>query len=456
MMSKVLLFALAFIAIALQVAAQQPQCPQGQLLFQGQCQPIRYVEGCATYLVDNRCQSCEYGYALSQGGCVKNGNECGDCCASYTQEGACLQCAGGLYSADPYCVRNEIYGCIVKQGDKCAVCGWGLSLLSGLCVPTIADCASYSQQGICTACNPHFQLIGSYCYAFPTVPNCNNHNEYGCIECQQGYFLTSKQTCQQYQPGCLDYWQEQCTACLPRFRLTGGVCLIEGCKDYNSDCCQQCQSGWQVVEGKCELNGCVRMVNSSCVQCRDGLRLTAQGCVQAAEYQCKSCASGLTFLNGACVKVIFGCLSYQNGSCCAQCASPFQLTVNGECQILGCQDYCQQGCTRCLAPFTLSNGLCSIDGCSNYDSKGCIACQSAYLLGAGACWPKDPNCAAYGPVSSKPLCRQCVDRFYLLNGTCRPADKGCSYDNNGVCTCKSNFTLKAGKCEIVGCCSYNW
>lgn len=69
-MKQVLFLLLAILALQLQYARAQATCPQGQLPFAGTCKDIFYIEGCATYSADNRCQTCEYGFELSQGRCL--------------------------------------------------------------------------------------------------------------------------------------------------------------------------------------------------------------------------------------------------------------------------------------------------------------------------------------------------------------------------------------------------
>lgn len=121
-------------------------------------------------------------------------------------------------------------------------------------------------------------------------------------------------------------------------------CWIWGCKSYNWDGCKECQQGYQLEDGKCYYNGCQQIVNNTCVQCKKGLRLSANGCVQPINYTCKQCAQGYIFVEEKCVKAIFGCQQYNTNGLCTQCSQPFQLTVNGQCQILGCKSYCSQGC----------------------------------------------------------------------------------------------------------------
>lgn len=146
-MKQVLYLLLSLATITLQSTPPQVACPQGQLPFNGQCKNIFYIEGCGSYSPDSQCLSCEYGYRLSQGKCLPDPRTSQDCCASYSSDGSCLQCSSGLYSLDPYCYRNEIYGCILKQGSKCVVCGSGLGFFNGICVVPIPKCARYNGNG---------------------------------------------------------------------------------------------------------------------------------------------------------------------------------------------------------------------------------------------------------------------------------------------------------------------
>lgn len=175
-MSKVLCLTIALVVFTIQGSAVQSQCPQGQLLFSGVCKSIFYLEGCASYNADNSCRNCEYGYQLSQGQCFTGSNNKGDCCASYGSDGSCLQCSPGLYSSDPYCSRNEIYGCILKKDNQCLVCGSGLSFYQGSCIVSVEGCNNYNQAGVCVACKSGHKIVNNYCYPFPEVAYCQSHN----------------------------------------------------------------------------------------------------------------------------------------------------------------------------------------------------------------------------------------------------------------------------------------
>lgn len=162
----------------------------------------------------------------------------------------------------------------------------------------------------------------------------------------------------------------------------------------------------------------------------------------AVSYQCTTCSAGYTFINNACIKIISGCLQYNTNNLCTSCQAPFQLTINGNCQILGCQTYRETGCSSCVSPFVLNNNICVIDNCLRYVNDGCSSCNDGYQLVNKKCFVKDVNCLQYS-IDSKnnPICTQCAARFYLFQGVCKPATKGCNYDDQGRCVCKTSFNV---------------
>ena len=73
-MNKVLYLTVSLLALSL-VTAADPKCGEGQLLFDSTCVSIAYIPGCALYLSNGQCKTCEYGYILSSAGrCLSNVN----------------------------------------------------------------------------------------------------------------------------------------------------------------------------------------------------------------------------------------------------------------------------------------------------------------------------------------------------------------------------------------------
>lgn len=85
--------------------------------------------------------------------------------------------------------------------------------------------------------------------------------------------------------------------------------------------------------------------------------------MNAVNFGCQSCQKGFIFLNGSCAPSLVGCVSYSKAGVCSSCRSNFNLTVNGVCQVTGCEIYSDDGCSKCTLPFQLADSLCSIPNC---------------------------------------------------------------------------------------------
>lgn len=182
-------------------------------------------------------------------------------------------------------------------------------------------------------------------------------------------------------------------------------------------------------------------MNGNCIECADDYRLTANGCIKPTPFQCQACRFGFTFVNNACVKIINGCVTYaSSGLTCVTCKSNFQLTVNGFCQIYGCNQYNNNGCTNCSSPFNLLNNVCIISNCIQYSPDGCLSCNNNTILLGFVCVEKNPLCLTY----NSGVCTSCVNGYYLLNNNCIKKQRGCSYNNNGICSCVTPFLSNNG------------
>lgn len=56
-----------------------------------------------------------------------------------------------------------------------------------------------------------------------------NLNDYGCVGCKCGFYLTEDKECKKIENGCLRLVRGNCMNCLPHYDLKDGKCLIEGC-----------------------------------------------------------------------------------------------------------------------------------------------------------------------------------------------------------------------------------
>lgn len=76
------------------------------------------------------------------------------------------------------------------------------------------------------------------------MSNCQSHNEFGCVACECGFYLTPDRKCNQIAQGCIRYNRGICTDCMANFQLKGGVCDIEGCLKIDGIRCAQCADGY--------------------------------------------------------------------------------------------------------------------------------------------------------------------------------------------------------------------
>lgn len=342
------------------------------------------------------CQTCAYGFYLSQNQCLNASNQPQATCA--TNFGAtCSSCS--FYS--------------------CQTCTTGntLNTVTGTCCPTptynIANCAQYSTTWTstctptitCAACN-----LGSFpltlygtvpqCVQFPcSIANCAYCYQTGiCVVCNQGYTYTNG-SCTAYTvpttctvPYCTSCSQSNvCTSCLNGYILYNGQCV---CQFQN---CLACQS------------------NAFCTQCAYptvATVTTSAGCIPPIS------------LNTICT--VPNCINCLTTNVCAQCDNGFTLQSNNTCTQNTCNrvNNCllcslnQQTCYVCNPGFIQSTmfGASCINIPSNYSCQvtGCAVCSQSNPNQCQTCSPFFfPNNGQCTPFSCVPNCVVC-----LANNTC--------------------------------------
>lgn len=193
-MSRILILALLGLLVS------SLPCNQGQLLLNGGCVPCHYIPGCAKYAPDGSCDFCQYGnfyfysgYQRIDGKCSYLEEDKHNCCAVFGADGSCEQCAPGLVLDGNSCFRIERPGCLEGAGQKCDNCATGYENVGGKCFRQIPDCHSYSLSGACSKCELGFELIAGLCSEISylkEVPDCEVQNEYGCVKCDSGFYLS--------------------------------------------------------------------------------------------------------------------------------------------------------------------------------------------------------------------------------------------------------------------------
>lgn len=347
-------------------------------------------------------------------------------------------------------------------GFNCKNCASGYYKRDNRCFREIPFCRSYSANGYCENCELGYERINGLCtreLAFNVDPECNIKNEYGCIGCNKGFFLTPAKECEPIEIGCLRYFHGQCQLCRPGFDLFEGKCRIDGCLEYGRTGCRECASSYDLVSNVCRIANCLKSRNGVCLACDSRTRLQNGRCVQPSSEKCNFCAEGYFVNNkGNCVKEIIGCERYDHIGRCKDCRFPF-VSYKNSCVIPGCKTVSEQGCVKCYSKFTLTSGLCEIQHCLKIDfaTQGCSVCQNGYHLEDSTCASNHPLCLSYSKLNSKnQVCNNCVDG-YILNDSafkCEIRQPGCVYQRGKCISCEYPFQRKNGKCVIEGCSKY--
>ena len=114
-------------------------------------------------------------------------------CAVYNNDGECTECEQDYSLILSQCRRNSLLGCKYETSSH-----------------------------TCQECYPPFTLNGQHC----DIDQCRILNDYGCVSCECGFYLTPDRDCKPISPGCLRYEKGICRDCLPHYKLKGGVCEI--------------------------------------------------------------------------------------------------------------------------------------------------------------------------------------------------------------------------------------
>lgn len=378
--------------------------------------------------------------------------------------GVCVQCAPGLYLDGSSCSKIERPGCLEGKGLECINCAQGYQNVRGRCFKRLPNCKNYAENGICLECKLGFELIRGLCselISLPSIPSCVSANEYGCVVCEAGTYLTKDRTCKSNQVGCLKYFRESCQLCLPEFKLVSGVCKMEGCTEYANNGCSQCSSAYSLQNGRCTIDNCLDSQDGRCLVCSSEYRIKNGKCVKPISTSCSTCANGFFVgQDGKCYRTVTGCASYNFDGKCSKCTEPFVLN-SGVCIVPGCERTGATGCESCFRPFTLTAGRCIIEQCQdyNYQTKRCRTCNVGYHVEQGLCVKNHPLCVSYSLRDFDEVCSSCISSDYILTdaGNCETKVPGCVYQNGKCITCASPFKrTQDNSCFIEGCATYSF
>lgn len=121
------------------------------------------------------------------------------------------------------CVLGIKHCAIYNNDGECTECEQDYSLILSQCRRnSLLGCKYETSSHTCQECYPPFTLNGQHC----DIDQCRILNDYGCVSCECGFYLTPERDCKPIASGCLRYEKGICRDCLPHYKLKGGVCEI--------------------------------------------------------------------------------------------------------------------------------------------------------------------------------------------------------------------------------------
>ena len=296
---------------------------------------------------------------------------------------------------------------------------------------------------ICEECLENYTLINGECVCYDR--NCKKclSSLYGaCIECYEGYALSSDNTCRCNIPHCLLCEDNVCNVCEKGYFLSDSKTScdfnlfykINGfCNDYNCDICTtnnigsciKCKDGFNLVNGSCFINPSLKNYYSGNILCSKEYISTGKVCNKAClGANCEGNNPFYMNCENKCIYCVQGIL-YEHLNC-------------------NMQEYCfDEKCTRCRT-----------------DEKGmCDRCEIGYRLIFGACEEKckDDNCLNCD-YTTDGSCNWCKKGYVLIKGKCYIKIEGYTYNElyeiyeNGIKEYSKRFDifyLGKGNFEII-------
>jgi len=325
-----------------------------------------------------------------------------------------------------------------------------------------ADCSNIVYQAssvYCSSCNNYYYSNYPCCDACPA--NCGQcFNSTACTDlCDTGYWLTSKQFCQDCPSS------RNCDKC-----ESDTECSQCSASYYNTDIQEPCQA--------CPTN-CLICNSTGCIQCDITYGLDYLGNCAPCPDNCSLCAK-----SARCDTCSQGFYLNTDLGTCEACNDPNCYDCSGCCNCNYCNNGNQQGpnfyrnaltqqcspcgsnCTNCNGGLTCSacvygyypsaNGwdctMCTPNCNVCNDSSTCSQCNDGSTLDVYGHCPScpDPQCKDCSGTGQS--CVICNDGYYNSSGSCiRCADTNCTTcDGGSPCTaCNDGYELNAGMCAVI-------
>lgn len=384
---------------------------------------------------DNQCQSCNSGYTLEEGECIKCeagsvktkcelcaiGDQCTQCALTYfvnTNTKKCEPCASNCKT------------CSAATADKCTTCNNEYILVSGSCVKcsltsTLTSCATCPTDGKCTSCQETYYLNNYACSQCTSI--CQRCSDgVSCSLCKPDYTLTTDSKCARNIANCniiLGSDTTKCSSCNYAYGFTDdSLCApeIPYCttidKGTTSEC-KVCNDGYGFnLKRTCEkcTPSCKSCSDSYevCNICVDGYYLAYDICLRC-DSTCATCLYGQT-----CTKCANG--YFMEGTKCVKCGSEGSqcqaCATNGVCTLCSPGYFYVTATNKCTA---CSEG-CAV--CTTSAANQCTSCSVGYLLNSAAltCTKCTEPCKTC--LTSVTTCSSCLNNYVLSTATCKLAD----------------------------------
>lgn len=441
----------------------------------GVCEPVNPL--CASWDTNGACLTCYPGYEICENGCIMS-ESCApegtyDPNCRNTVNGICQNCSQGYYfnqngictEISPFCRTNDGRG-------NCLTCYAGYALNAGSCVvaPNPADDNPYCNRwvaGVCQSCASSSYLSGNRCVAFDPMCASSNTNNGNCLTCYGGYVLSAGRCVlsTNTQPNDLlcRRWNAAgvCVECSTNAYFRQNMCVAVDalCRTFDAQNgnCLTCYSGYQLQSGRCVV-----------VPPESGFQANNQYCAVWEGTTCRQCAANSYFDNNRiCRPNNPYCATSGPQGQCLTCYSGFALR-NNNCTIdnttinVGnalCSVWAGLNCQQCSTRSYNFNGVCTAVNtlCNTWNNNNgfCLTCYNGYILNGNNC-VLDNQSVSGNPLCKTfngPLCVECANRAYFVNGICTAVNTRCASFNsaNGQCTaCYNGFQLTNDACvELI-------
>jgi hypothetical protein len=415
------------------------------------------------------CEQCQIGYVEDERGicivCVEPNQVIDGVCKPCKAE-HCDKCVVGKTDTCEDCEREYInnngickFECdtgFYKEGEECKPCTDNCQICNNS--QSCLDCEDKHLifEGKCvTECPPHYVAVQGVCEKCTDADclKCKAEDTSYCIKCE-GNTILHDGDCITKCPTGYYFKDDKCNKC------------DEHCKSCTETKCDICDEGYFLKQGKgvkdcgdgqyedqitgkcidCTTDNCKECTPSGCVSCDSPLVLTLTG-------ECKSvCDDGSYSVNGVCKPCETGCKKCIDDKTCIECNPPLYL-MDGDCK------------STCPDHHTIVDGKCVpctdktyCYECEINQPSSCEVCDKPKILHVGICVDECKDGTFYNSVTntcdkcpgecekctSKNVCTDCVDGFYLNGTECvSKCPKGkvevddkcidCQLDDCGVC-----------------------